>query len=109
MKRRAAPAALGSEPNDSPVGCPSKREMRRTSQPQRAVRPLQGSNTKIEIADRSMNLLCFTETRSFEKKVLCFRSGFFLQERNLHKRISREEGREKAESDLNVCIQALAL
>ena len=42
-----------SEPNVSPVGCPAKPEERRANQSKRAMRPLQGSSAKIEIAARS--------------------------------------------------------
>ena len=42
-----------SEPNVSTVCCPAKPEERRTNQSKRAMRPLQGSSAKIEIAARS--------------------------------------------------------
>ena len=44
----------GNEVNVSPVGCALKAEVNRVSQPKRAVRPLQGSNAKIEVAVRRL-------------------------------------------------------
>ena len=41
----------GSEVSVSPVGCPLKAEASRTSQPKRAMRPLQGSSATIEVAE----------------------------------------------------------
>ena len=41
-----------SEPNVSTVCCPPQAEKRRTNQSKRAMRPLQGSSAKIEIAFR---------------------------------------------------------
>ena len=41
-----------SEPNVSTVCCPPQAEERRTNQSKRAMRPLQGSSAKIEIAGK---------------------------------------------------------
>ena len=39
----------------SPVGCPAKQEATRVSQPKRAMRALQASSAKIEVADQGFD------------------------------------------------------